>query len=240
MSNLTKITTWNCAGALRNKFHLLSVLDSDIYIIQECENPLLTASANYKSWSKNHIWIGDNKNKGLGVFAKENIKLEKLNWSSVYSNHEVKYFLPVLINGTTQLLATWCHHNSSPTFAYIGQFWKYLQINKSEFKNIIIAGDFNSNSIWDKWDRWWNHSDVIKELNELNIKSLYHLFSEEEQGKEKTPTFYLQKNINKPYHIDYIFAKKTLISTDQKIQIESFEKWESISDHCPVTTTFFL
>ncbi len=34
-----KIITWNCNGALRNKFSILDDLDADILIIQECEDP---------------------------------------------------------------------------------------------------------------------------------------------------------------------------------------------------------
>lgn len=85
--------------------------------------------------------------------------------------------------------------------------WKYLQLHKDKLKDkkVIIAGDFNSNAICDKWDRWWNHSDVVKEFEELGIKSLYHHLTNEKQGKETKPTFYLQRKLEKPYHIDYIF-----------------------------------
>ena len=235
-----KVTSWNCNGAFRKKFSFISELNSDIYIIQECENPVESKDIEYKSWAKNFLWVGDTKNKGLGVFAKEHIFLESLNWTSTYKDHSVKHFLPCIINNDFQLLAVWTHKNNSPNFGYIGQFWKYLQINKNKFKKIIVAGDFNSNTIWDEWDRWWNHSDVVRELEEIKIKSLYHTFYKEKHGEETIPTFYLQKNINKQYHIDYIFAEEKLSSQLQKIEIAPFEKWKHLSDHCPVTATFLI
>lgn len=46
-----------------------------------------------------------------------------------------------------------------------------------------------------------NHSDVVKELKEVGIESLYHNYWNEEQGKEKRPTLFIQcvggrKNVN--------------------------------------------
>jgi hypothetical protein len=34
------------------------------------------------------------------------------------------------------LLAVWTHRNNSPNFGYIGQLWKYLQVNKDKL-NIL-------------------------------------------------------------------------------------------------------
>lgn len=235
---IVKITTWNCNGAFRKKFEFIDKFNADILVIQECENPKETKDQDYKDWATNYLWIGDNKNKGLGIFANKNIKLQKLNWSNTYKDHNVKHFLPCLINDDFELLAVWTHQNNSPNFGYIGQLWKYLQTNKNQLKNSIIIGDLNSNSIWDEWDRWWNHSDVILELKEIGIESLYHLFYSEIQGKESRPTFYLQRNLLKPYHIDYCLASKYFQNKLKNFIIEDFANWKHLSDHSPILITF--
>lgn len=99
-------------------------------------------------------------------------------------------------------------------------------------------GDFNSNSIWDKPKRIWNHSDVVKELENLNIHSLYHCFNNMKQGNEIDPTFFLQKNLNKPYHIDYIFGSPYFKNNLEKIEIGKIENWIPISDHLPMICEF--
>ncbi|MDD5149489.1 MAG: endonuclease/exonuclease/phosphatase family protein [Flavobacterium sp.] len=229
-----KILTWNCNGAFRKKFENIIGFNADINIIQECENPTESKDKKYQEWAENYIWIGDNKNKGLAVFAKPEIKLEKLDWNNQFRDHTVKHFLPCKINEDFNLLAIWTHRNNSPNFGYIGQLWKYMQINKDKLNDSIIAGDFNSNTIWDEWDRWWNHSDVVNELNELGVESFYHRFTGEFQGKETKPTLYFRKNITRPYHIDYIFGAKKFTNKIIKIEIGEFDKWITKSDHMPI------
>jgi exonuclease III len=228
-----KIVSWNCNGALRRKFGDISEFNADIYVIQECEDPSKTKNEGYREWSRNHLWIGDSKNKGLGIFAKPEIVIKSLNWSNTFRDHTVKYFLPCLVNEEFQLLGVWTHSNKSPNFGYMGQFWKYLQCNFKLFDNIIIVGDFNSNAIWDQWDRWWNHTDVVKILQEKHIESVYHLLNKEEHGKEKKPTFFLQKKIEKPYHIDYFFGSKNF-QNQIDFKVERYENWIKISDHVPL------
>ncbi len=233
-----KIVTWNCNGALRNKFENLKVFDADIYIIQECENPELTKHKEYKEWGNNHLWIGDSKNKGIGIFTRNEFNLKQLDWTNNYKDHCVKHFLPSSINENFQILAVWTHKNNSPNFGYIGQFWKYLQVNKGNLKNIIIAGDLNSNVIWDQRDRWWNHSDVVRELEELEIYSLYHQYKNEIQGIESSPTFYLHRKEEKPYHIDYVFGSKKFSKSLKSVEIGNIRSWLKLSDHLPIICEF--
>ncbi|MFT2010628.1 endonuclease/exonuclease/phosphatase family protein [Pontibacter sp. 13R65] len=233
-----KIVTWNCNGALRNKFQFLLELEADIFIIQECEDPEQTPHIQYKEWAKNHLWIGSNKNKGLGIFAAEGFKMEMLTWSNVFSDHVVKHFLPCLINNDFQLVGVWAHQNNSPNFGYIGQVWKYLQLNKQKLGKVIIAGDLNSNTIWDQWDRWWNHSDVVRDLQELGIISIYHKFYNENQGEESKPTFFLNRKLSKPYHIDYVFRSQEFEAGILNVDIGDTEQWLRVSHHLPLICNF--
>ena len=175
MAGDLKITTWNCNGALRKKYASLSTLDADIYILQECEDPASSSDKAYKEWSGNYLWTGNNKNKGLGIFAKPGIKLNDLNW------------------------------------------------------------DLNSNAIWNRPKRHWNHSDVVRELAEVKIDSFYHGFHGEVHGMETRPTFYLTKKTDKPYHLDYIFGSRKFKKSIIDIAVGRPAQWLTLSDHMPVS-----
>ncbi len=227
-----KILTWNCNGAFRKKIEFLQQIEADIYIIQECENQQQSKGA-YEAWLPNLIWKGNNKNKGLGVFAREDYKLEQLYWE----DFELELFLPIRVNDNFQLLAAWTKYANSLTFQYIGQLWKYLQLHEELIKvqPTLICGDLNSNAQWDVWDRWWNHSDVVNQLQAMNIHSLYHELSNEEQGKETLPTFFMNRNHEKNYHIDYLFCHRNLFSKNNS-SFKIFDKyeWLNYSDHIPL------
>jgi len=238
-----KIISWNCNGALRNKTEYLDTLSADILVIQECENPV-TSTQMYRDWAGEYLWTGSTKNKGIGVFARNGHTLSELHWTGEYDqpkhtwkSEKLQSFLPCLIDNEIPLLAVWTKKANAAHFGYIGQFWIYLQIHREKLRsnNQIICGDFNSNAIWDSWDRWWNHSDVIEELAEMNLRSVYHELTCEIQGKELKPTFFLQRNRTKPYHIDYFFTNELLLSTSS-LSILSDGFWLEQSDHLPLVT----
>ncbi len=198
------------------------------------------------------MWQGETKNKGIGIFSRNGHKIKLSKWdgefsisgidnsskSLSWSSDELQSFLPLMIDEKYILVAIWTKKANSPNFGYIGQLWKYIQIHKEKIKrdNIILCGDFNSNTIWDEPDRWWNHSDVVKELAEIGISSLYHHLTGEPQGKEKQKTFYMYRKHNKPYHIDYVFISNALLDTSS-LKVHGCKNWLECSDHVPLEFT---
>ena len=236
--NHMKIVSWNCNGTLRKKIHSYPLWKLTFISFKNAKIQILAAQNEEVlcQFSTNNLWAGNSNHKGLGVFAKNSVKLERLNWDHSFRGRELQWFIPFSINDEFNIVAVWNHHANAKAFNYIGQFWLFMQNNKDKFKNSIICGDFNSNTIWDHWDRWWNHSDVVRELQALEIVSLYHAQTGEEQGKEKQPTFYMHRKSEKPYHIDYAFITRSMMSGSM-IKIGSPSEWLELSDHMPLVVS---
>ena len=217
-----RIVSWNCNGKFREKFEKVKELNADIYVIQECEDPQNYVGTAYGDFAKNDIWNGENKNKGLGIFAKEGILIENNRWES----YCLRNFLSVKVNHDFDLLGVWA---CKP---YIEEYYIYQYINIEKFNDkTIIIGDFNSNKIWDKTHSIRNHTNIVKELEKKNLISAYHEVYHEKQGEEKQPTFYLYRHLVKGYHIDYCFIERERI---KDFQVLCDPAWLNHSDHLPI------
>lgn len=201
-----KIMVWNCQGGYRKKAGRFGA-DCDILIISECSKADAADAA---------IWHGDNDKRGIAVFSIFKIEL--------IEEPRFRYVLPLRVNDTFTLLAVWSQNMPHHKERYVGQIWGAVNYYDCD----IVAGDWNSNKIWDHKDRVGNHSDVVKLLAGKNIHSAYHKFFNEEHGSESRPTFYLYRNRGKPYHIDYCFVS-------DKFKVEAVEVVDAdCSDHSPV------
>lgn len=236
-----KLISWNCQGAFRKKADAILSLSPDILIVQECEHPDRLSLGVKNKLPNDYYWHGDNLSKGIGIYSYSEFKFELLpSFNPVF-----KFILPFRVTGqgqTITLFAIWAMGNKENYLArYIGQIW--LAINYySDLLNdsTILIGDFNSNKIWDYKDRVGNHSDVVRKLAANNIHSVYHQQFNFEYGKEEHPTFFLQRNKNKPYHIDYCFASSKLSEKLTSIEIGSYDIWRTHSDHSPLIVKFDL
>lgn len=72
----------------------------------------------------------------------------------------------------------------------------------------------------------------MKELQELGLSSLYHRERSEAQGKESTPTFFMNRKRERPYHIDYAFLSEVLLPA-AAVEIGRPDSWLEHSDHMP-------
>jgi exonuclease III len=233
-----RIISWNCQGAFRKKADLILALHPDILIIQECEH-LDKYVLKEKSMGSSY-WYGDSKHKGICIYSFNDYKFELL----PEFNPKFRYILPISVTRLTQsftLFAIWAMNNVENHRArYIGQVWLAINYYADLLTgSTILIGDFNSNRIWDRKSRVGNHSDVVEKLANNNIHSTYHRYFAIEHGQERKPTFFLQRNLSKAYHIDYCFASVDFIDRVQDIKIGDYEKWIPYSDHVPVTIDFF-
>ena len=236
-----KLITWNCQGAFRKKADIILAHRPDILIVQECEHTdkLIFSATTQKP--NDFYWYGDNVHKGICIFSYSDYKFELLD----DFNKLFRYILPFRVTGHGQdftLFAIWAMDNKENREArYIGQIW--LAINhyiNLLGKSTILTGDFNSNKIWDYKDRAGNHTAVVDKLADKNIYSTYHRHLNIDQGKETHPTFFLHRNKNKPYHIDYCFISSDIYDKVQNVEVGEYKYWKTYSDHSPLIITLNL
>lgn len=234
-----KIITWNCNMAFRKKADVILGHNPDILIIPECEHPDKLKFSTDIPKPCDTLWFGTNQHKGLGIFSYSNFRLKPCK----FHNPEFRMIIPIVVKSEKlkfTLYAVWANNPDDPDGHYVEQVWKAIHHYDRHLKNktSILAGDFNSNTIWDRKYRQGNHSNVVKRLEERGIYSTYHLHHKQVQGKEQHPTLYMYRHKDKPYHLDYCFVSSDLADKLQSVEIGDYESWKQYSDHVPVIVTF--
>lgn len=236
-----KIITWNCNMAFRKKAEFILKQKPDILIVPECEHPDKLIFSKTTPLPSDCIWYGTNPHKGLGVLSYSSYKFKLLE----IHNPAFKTVLPIAVSGGAVdfiLFAIWANNPMDKDGQYIGQIWKAIHYYESLLSShkCILAGDFNSNTIWDKPKRVGNHSALVEKLAAHKIYSSYHHFYAQQQGKEKHATLYLYRHKNKPYHLDYCFASDYFMERLAAVKVGSYRAWTAHSDHKPLMVSFNL
>ena len=228
-----KIVSWNANCKFRDKLNIIDAYGWDILIVQECENPNTSKDTVYKKWATNYKWVGDLEYKGLGLFLPEDMNADIVG----INPHSNKHFITVQLHNGMQILAVWAHAGSKRSFGYIYQLWEYLKANEKtlDWDNLVIIGDWNSNAQWDKKRKVGNHSDVCNFLNSKGLFSGYHSDGEIPHGSEPDNTFFMHRNLDKGYHIDYLFAASKFFTSSEKMKIGDRNQWLKYSDHLPIS-----
>ena len=236
-----RLATWNCGMALHRKFDAMLRLQPDIAVICECADPeRLQALAGSQDFGADAVWIGDNRNKGLAVFAFNGyaVRLAEPFYSTL------RHVAPVHVTGPVEcnLLAVWARngsggvsrkHQLGPLRRALTKYRKFLAERPS-----IVAGDFNNNVYWHKPGWRINHANAVAALERLGLASAYHVLRSEQQGQETVPTLYWRdrKKDGPTYHIDYVFVPTQWLGSVRELAVGSFEEWcgSGLSDHVPI------
>lgn len=225
-----RLIVWNCHQGFDRKASLLADLCPDIAVIPECANPSLPKLARVltKYGVTQTAWHGNNQQKGLGVFIFNNF-VEAESIETLGGMFSIK--IDLNLREKIGLIALWTQNPG-----YVEEAHKTVEEYKNLLvgKNVIVAGDFNSNKIWDS-KRTLNHSALVMRLrNEFSLESAYHHYFGEEQGQESRATLYFTYNEKKPYHIDYVFVPQKWLSKIKSVELGEFKTWKHASDHCPL------
>jgi len=179
--------------ALHRKKDALLALKPDIAVVCECAQPDILADRATADWIESDpVWIGDNPNKGLGIFTFNDFsaRLHQPFFPTL------RHIAPVEISGPVELnlLAAWAlnlsggvsrKHQLGPLRR---SFTKYRGFLAAE--RVVVAGDLNNNAIWDRPGWRINHMTKVAILEKLGLRSAYHEWTGDPQGGETMPTHY--------------------------------------------------
>lgn len=225
--------------AFRKKAEHILRYKPDLLIVPECEHPDKLQFSDMVPAPADMLWFGNNLHKGLGIFSYSQYRL-KLRRTH---NPAFKMIVPIAVTGGStdfDLYAVWANNPADPDGQYVEQVWKALQHydKKLNRRPVLLIGDFNSNTIWDRKSREGNHTQVVERLAQKGIISCYHHHHQQVQGSEKTPTFYLYRHADKPYHLDYCFVSADFAKRIRSVETGSHADWMRHSDHVPLMVTF--
>jgi hypothetical protein len=216
---------------LHKKLDALASLGPDVAVIPEAAEPTMQAPLQPdQAIARTSAWIGPNKKKGLAVIAYGNHSVEPCQ----RGDGDLSDALAVKVTGPLPftLVGVWAR---APK--YVQHLHDVLDAWGTVFRSgdVVMAGDFNSNAIWDRLHGSKCHTSLVKRLeSEFGLVSAYHVTRNQPHGGELEPTFFWRDNKESPYHIDYAFIPKRWVARVRSVRILGGEPWRRLSDHLPL------
>jgi exodeoxyribonuclease-3 len=211
----------------------------DVAIVSECADPDTLRTKAPEFHPSDALWVGHNRNKGLGVFAFGNYRLLAYG----RGDPSITYAIPVRVRGpaTLNVLAVWAHHGKTfyasamqgPAQLAVHRYGRFLREGPS-----VVIGDLNNHVRWDRPRKANNHANLVSQLEALGLVSAYHHFHAVPQGAELHPTLYWRDRTQDgpTYHIDYAFVPRASSHLLRSVTVGTFDAWiaTGLSDHVPL------
>jgi exodeoxyribonuclease III len=236
-----RIVVWNCNMALHKKLDALARIAPDVVVLPEARETSRLPKRMALAATRTYEWIGGISYKGLGVMAFAPFELEP----ACPPERNLEWVLPLRVRGPVNLtlLAVWAmNHRASPQAKgpnrdrqVAGALETYAHL--FDEGPVVVAGDLNDSSIWDKPNGTRPFATKVDLLRERGLVSAYHEVLGVRFGEESDPTIYWRdrKADGPRYHIDYCFLPESWIP-HTSVTVGSFDEWiaPKYSDHVPL------
>lgn len=233
---------WNCNQGLHRKAEMLLKLAPDIAVVSEAARQARTLTSKARS----HLWVGAEKDKGLGIYSFGDHVLE------LHASYDkrIQWVAPITVSGPRKflLLAVWAMNNQAiekhPEHKDVGSVQAALEVYQPLIEScglpLVVAGDFNSNLHWDKREKNAVHHNTLRALVQAGLVSAYHRARNVGQGQEPDPTYWRDRKASgQRYHIDYCFVPEAWATDKLQVTVGQFAPWvsEHWSDHAPMSVS---
>ena len=227
------LVIWNCDQALHRKADQLLELAPDIAIVPTAARQARTLTPKTTS----HLWVGAEKNKGLGVYAFGGFEVE------LHASYDkrLQWVAPITVTGPRSftLFAVWAQSDEarSPVAAALEV---YAGLVDQPALPLVVAGDFNTCARWDKREKTSIHADTVRERESTGLVSAYHHARGVGQGEEPEPTYWRDRAPEgQRFHVDYCFLPKEWAAGDLSVSVGAYSPWidDRWSDHVPLVVT---
>ncbi len=230
-----RIVVWNVAKSAQKDLPLLRELRPDVAVVPECSKHVELEDDETMAWCGRYAYSG------LAAIGFGDYSVKRHGRQEIVD----EWVMPVTVSGPTSLnlLAVWADTNQGRmreregTKDPSGPLRTGLRTNKRFLAKgqAIVAGDFNNHPRWDKPLQSWNHSYGIADLASFGLRSAYHSHHGCDAGNEEHPTFYLTKDEEKPYHLDWCFVSEGWAVKSVEVgAYDTYCRKGGPSDHAPL------